>query len=1085
MPSPPETGPVVSGATPSSADGLSVVTGLSTTAIMAHLRLRFLDPDGVPRDFPPGLEVSVRGQTYTVAAEGRLTFPAPAASPPGVFTLDFPLTSPKYVVCEAWAPGTSPPSSGGGGSPPSYPTLADAPPDTTERHFQLPSSAGSPPETWTLVHSDWTMTEAVNVAYDATEGKLQHQNTTQPIGTAGTPVVLTLDPKWLFFRFEFFDRRFGNATPGSPPATAHGARVTVPPVSIEGFRNDRTATRTNPDTKSNWVTGNDAKNLYQCLPFIMRRNRAKESLVGNLDGRHVGLKFQFPDDRYVYSESAETRSIVAIAAGDDRLKPGPERLKYYDLPRMWKSRQYYTRWTDPAVGGAFFHEAGVSTAKLGGADTRAKALTFCLDDIVLYEESGGTIRPLAAWGANDRVTVFTHRFNDTVGGPGVSKNGIYKHQTSAASMTNQFNIPQSDVGITRTPANDGTAKDTYIHDYADWSRLVVTQANLFDVFSRRAPDDADANRVVGARAAVRYIDTTARLPGVTTAGHVTIPAAVTPANTPSAGKMLSTRPSRVDRPTANPDFVLQPFHWQLCPQFPKAFNAARSSRFGRFDMVLLRCCDVTPNGEEVATNLHYIRSHWKNDLNDVNGKNRARDIGINTANRWNGDDTINNCRAVIVSDQSPPNPLRVQVVWFSQTVEETKAHFSLTGSADRSSRGSYYGNGNYTTTETAGLAHGWFTNAHESGHENGLPDDYNERWSCASYDQMSFRHNGGPGDPYEPDGREEQRVTWDSGGTILNGSMMNVNSRMRGRYFWPYAEWVSQIVGFTCQVKFTDIETVSRTEYRYKLPPHAQRNDDRSYLSWPLLNNRNATTGATPPTTSPPPLAPPPGTDWDKFQYDLYALGKDHYSQHTLGRLVNAARSARGLGSLAPAPRFDGILVIGVRLGRTFPGHATLVTEDNNRKDFATRIPAVARKGLCFKWCFRGTFGPPNHRLNNVLIHFAPQIVVKNDPHGHYAAKGWVNASNTSPARLITEYGTHFDLEFNTAAAAASRWDLVGRRLTIDFRAGNVGDIDVQLENEFAKFLGFDRICANVTVADVTRIVNLLGGSGVVVAEIT
>ena len=1086
MTSPPG-GPVTTGATPSSAGGLTVVTNLGAVGIRVNLRLRFLDPDGVARDFPAGLTVRVGTQDYQVQAQGRLTFPAPASSPPGSFTLQFPAANPRYVLCEPWTEGGSPPAAGGG-SPPSYPSLADAAPDNTDRCFMLPADFGSPLAPWALVNSDWTLSDETNVTYDAAEGILQHTDQAQPIGTSGRPSVLTLDPKWLYFRFEFFDRYYGRASVGSPPGAAHGARISTPPVPLEGFRNDRAAAGTTPDTMSRWAVGDDAKTLYHCLPFIVRRTHAKVSLVDHLDGQHVGLRFKYADDRYIHSESATVRNIIAIPAGDARLNPGPERLRYYDLPKVWKSRQYYTRWTDPSAGGAFFHQPGVDTAKLGGATTRAKALSFSLDDIVLYQESGADIVPLSAFAASDRVAVFNHRFDNTVGGAGTTTHGLFKEQTNYAGMPDRFNIPQSDVTATRTPAADATAKDTYLFEYPDWTRLVVTQGNLFDVFSQRAPDIADADRVVGARAAVRHIDATAPLPGITTSTHPSVPAVATPANTPSPGRYLSGRPARVDRPTASPTFVLQPFHWQLRTEFPKAYDAANSSRIGRFDMLFLRCCDVNPRGEEVAINLHYIRTYWANDTDDAAGRQRARDIAINTANRWNGNDTINDCRAAIGSERSPPEPLKVHVVWFSQAVEQAKAHFGLTGSAGRSSRGSGYGNGDYKTSETGGDANGWFTTAHESGHENGLPDDYNERWGCASYDMLSFRHNGPPGDPYEPDGRDDQNVYGTTSGGILSASMMNVNSRLRGRYYWPSAEWVSRIVGFPCLVRFTDIETTPAATYDYKLPQHAGRSDDKTYLSWPLLNSRNATRNASPPTTSPP--TPPTGAAWDKFQYDLYALGKDHFSQHALGAQVNAARGARGLAALAPAPRFDGILVIGTRLKCTFPGNAAIAAEDTNRKDLAVRIAAAVRKGLSHRWCASGTFS--SQRFDNILIHFAPQIVVHNDPHAHYAAappagKGWTGSK--SPASLIAEYGIHFDLEARASAAAppraSSSWDIAGRKLTVDMRPGQAADLDAQLQNEFAKFLGFDKTCANVTVADVTSIVNLLGGTSVAVAEIT
>ena len=194
---------------------------------------------------------------------------------------------------------------------------------------------------------------------------------------------------------------------------------------------------------------------------------------------------------------------------------------------------------------------------------------------------------------------------------------------------------------------------------------------------------------------------------------------------------------------------------------------------------------------------------------------------------------------------------------------------------------------------------------------------------------------------------------------------------------------------------------------------------------------------------------------------------------------MNGARGARGLAALSPAPRFDGILIIGVRLYCSFPHDPTVATEDAVREDIAVRISATVRKGLCHRWRCSGTF--QSQRFENCLIHFAPQLLVHNDPNSHYASppKSW------APAALLTEYGKHFDLDVQVTAARASRWNIVARKLTVDYRAGQYGDVELVLQQQFPRFLGFDKSCASVTDADVTNIVNLLGGTGVAVSGIT
>ncbi len=1073
----------VTGAASPSSPGLPVTTTLKPGVVSVHLKLFFWEPEkAARRPFPKGVKVLVKGKPYTVGDEGYLVFPADKKFlGKWSFTLEFASAGSQYVVCEplpASPPAGSPPS----GSPPKYPLLASNPPDTGERYFLLPmdDSHGH----WQLRNSDWEMTQANNVKFDAAKGTLEHQDKKKPIGSATAPVELTLDPHWKYFAFEFFDRYYGH--------TGHGdKRVTAPPLPLAGFYNDKAASG-QADTRSNWTVP-DGQNLVQCLPFIRRRDNSGKSLITGLDNAHLGLRFQFAESRYVYSESATSRKIEKIPGTDNRLKPGPDRLKYYDLPLAWKSRRYFTRWPGaPAPGGKFFNE--LPKAQIDDADTKAKALRFCLDDIVLFEADGANLKPLANWAASDRVAVFNHRFNDTVGAT-PTKNGVYKVADPVGDAANVYPLPFSKVDVTRSPSSG--PKNTYIFDYPDWTRLIATQGSLFDVFDWRAPDHADPERVVGARAAVRWIDATAPLSGVVTQewNWVTPPSVLVPAgvagwvtaagpHNPVGGAKLSSAGAIEKRPVADSLFALQACHFQNCTEFPMKYDEAKTTRFGRFDMLLLRCCDVD-NGEEVATNLHYIRTYYHNLAATVGAAGAQRrwchDISVNVSGRWNGDDALNDCRAVMVPDQSPAAPLRVQVVWFDQSLEQSRATWKLTltpaGGTGRSNRGSEDGTGETRADQQATEgASGWFTSAHESGHMNGFPDDYNERWNCASYDQISFRANGPPGDPYEPDGRQDATVTY--GGTILNGSMMNVNSRVRGRYYWPSAEWVSRIIGFPLKVKFTD--TLDSTEYEYKLPPHPKRDADRTYLSWPFIGMRNATTGAAPPATSPPSVGV---VNWDRFECYLYALGKDHYSQEGLQQLAVAARSDRGRPALATPPTFDGMLVVNVRLKCTLPGDATVGTEDTDRADLVAKIAAAVRKGMCNRWSMKGSFGSPPHLFERCLINIVPLIMVENDPHGHYAAKGW------SPADLETEYGVHFLLEAKESAAsppvAASVWDIPNRKLNVDFRPGQAVDLGTQLEDKFPGFLGIDKTMAAVTANDIKKIVDLMGGAGVTVEEIS
>ena len=156
-------------------------------------------------------------------------------------------------------------------------------------------------------------------------------------------------------------------------------------------------------------------------------------------------------------------------------------------------------------------------------------------------------------------------------------------------------------------------KPGYLTDYPDWTRLVLAQGNLFDVFADRTPDSPAADRVVGARAGVRWVDATAGATGV--ASH----------------NPLEPRPG----PTLQPFLRVQPFFRQQylsrwhnpqqgnvdwdewnAPYAPTvasfyggpaiAIAGQHDWRIGRVDLAHIRCCDQV-GSDEVAVLLRYQR----------------------------------------------------------------------------------------------------------------------------------------------------------------------------------------------------------------------------------------------------------------------------------------------------------------------------------------------------------------------------------------------------------------------------------------------------------------------------------------------
>src|SRR5262249_3837112 len=297
------------------------------------------------------------------------------------------------------------------------------------------------------------------------------------IGTASKPVKLTLDPKWQFLRFEYFDRFFGHTD------HAH-KRVPVPALMLEGWRTDPggSGKKDNPDTRSNWVAAAaDVEKASHCIPWIVQRDAA-----GKDDPKpdpKILLQFTTDASSFVVSASKDERKIEAVT-DKAKLAPSAERFKLYDLPPLWKSSKWFAR---QGTAGAFFDK--LTAAQMKDSLTAAKRLVFSLDDIVLCDPN----RKQVAVAATDRVAVFFNQFA----------------ASSDPSITSPVGIHQSDAANRKSFVSAAAvATKGYITDYPNWTRLVIAQGNLFEAFAERTADDP-ANHVVGARAAVRWVDSIA------------------------------------------------------------------------------------------------------------------------------------------------------------------------------------------------------------------------------------------------------------------------------------------------------------------------------------------------------------------------------------------------------------------------------------------------------------------------------------------------------------------------------------------------------------------------------------------------
>jgi hypothetical protein len=475
--------PVPSQAAPQGQGTQPTINTVQPRAPWVYLQLQFNDPTGTLRDFPQNLPVRVRlsyngspPTTYEVndnlGAGGTLSFEllGPSSQPwQKNFTLLFPGSETEYLVCEprgATAGATefttdvtalsSPPGS---------------PPQAAKRFFRLPGPQGTgPTQIWGLKHSDWaTPGGTSNATFTANTGTFSHTwnapGGAPDIGQQTAPVVLVLDPHWKFFKFQFFDRYYGPTSISSPPRPSHGRRISIPPIVMDGFMVTGSPPPADPyalpvATQSNWTTAGDAKDIAQCLPWMVRWDNSGTNLAP-LTGTNMALRFQTDPAQQscIYSELDTVRSIVNLASTANELKPGPNRLKYYDLPRVWKSRKYYARGLNPGsppTDGKFFQD--LTQADVARADAQATPLIFCLDDIVLTDAN----RQQLALGATDRVAIFHHRFSKPptgsppfAGSPNLSNEGVY--------------TPGTDVKMDGYPYTDITMAVKYY--ISDLSRL--------------------------------------------------------------------------------------------------------------------------------------------------------------------------------------------------------------------------------------------------------------------------------------------------------------------------------------------------------------------------------------------------------------------------------------------------------------------------------------------------------------------------------------------------------------------------------------------------------------------------------------
>ena len=924
-----------------------------------HGQFFFKDPDGVERAFPTDMPVKVLLGAHPlnaidakIGADGKLAIEMIGSATVianKVLKLRFGAPADNdFVVCEV--PGGSASQTLG-----PQPAAVDPAGNFDKRFFKLP-------ETWTMRQADWTVTaDDSRWVADPAHFKMTKDGLAASLGTPTAPVKMVLDPHWQFLKFEYFDRHYGHSDHADAPKT-------VAPLVVAGDRFKPLVAGTfDEDSKSNWWL-KEGEDFIQCVPWIVQRG-----LDGTAEARpsmDTLLRFTTAARACMESTSATVRNRVV--ATEEQLKPGPERLKFYDLPAEWQSRNYYGKLSATAGEFGWYEEIADKPT------TKAKPLVFSLDDIVLTNALGQRV---ATWTHADRLAIFANTFDDSLGD--ASKEGIYKPDAAGK-------LPW----YTKKPAVGAPEEnENYVVDRPKWARVIAAQGNLFDVFDRRtvasAPADPDYD-VIGARAAVCWVDTTVQIQATTLGSWATGAWAWVPGYVPGPGRtFFPDFPTRVDQDF----FSIQPYYIQeYVARFGKYLDAGSTGEIGRFDMALVRCCGVkTVIGAAVeqSINLYFHKLCFNATAHAPIGMAiDAYQVAFvrNVLDRFNGLDAKNDQGRAELLPKEPAKAIRVEVLTVLQVTPEAQAHYKISltdstkGGRDNRAISGVGDTGNAAPQDSGGV--NGFVNAHEHGHQSALPDEYNERWDAASYGQPSF-YSTLPGDPFELDGRTTEFQENDS-------PLMNGNHKLHNRYFWQSAEWARQVLKFELKVK------LGGTYDNYWLPPYLTALEaKRHYAFWPLNPSKNDVALA---------VRAPLAANRGKVDLYLYAIGADAFAVKTLP----------GKEDPPGADPYDGILMVTLRLKVGAWGAKR--TDTSDLKGLAQSLALVARRfgprKLNHSWCIGGIHGKGTKqewKFQRCLVHFSPRLCI----------------SGSTELETVDQWKTTVTATFNTNAV----WTAVESKL--------------------------------------------------------
>ncbi len=956
-----------------------------------HLRLTWRDPMGnahpLPKDFPVELVYDDGGSVRaTVDEDGAVDFSADRRKTS--FTLRFPggEGSVRYVASLDAALATAE-------RPAEVWALESELLDRRDEGYQF---WRWPDEALDVSTSDWAVTHG---AWDADAKHFTGLAAATRIGARDARVPVALDPHWQYVKLLYHDRVIRRT-------------LSVPALVLIGHAVASSSSGA-PTTASNWTTRPEA---CQALPWVKRTPPKPD---GDILLEFKTRAFTFVEgtagpgnqQRLVTTGDAPREPLVSY--GEDieltPWRPSPERLRYYDLPGNWKSRLWHVKLSG-GTGAAPARE-GRWEALAGEATTDARPLMFSLDDMVLTDD---THTP-EAWVPSRRCAIFSNTFT---AGTNLGPTGIYKPDTG-----NNLSF------FTQLPSVE--ADRNYLADYPDWTRLVVADGMLYDVFAERVGDGAD--RPVGARAAVRWYPTTNPGPGSTTSVSTTAKDFVTVARFYNHINDSARGPGQVNEATS---------------------PTGLSNIIGRHDFAVLRCCGLD-RGDEVVLAFRYFAVDFDMAATftpafNPNGvplgltgqaANRWRDTACSAvANRWNGNasDPYNTTIPWIAPRVSGAAPVKARVLLFMQQQPAAQAHYRVgvftdptDASGVRAYMNSFRGTGALDQSDnlpsTTSSVAGWFTAAHEFGHGLGLNDEYIESTTSASYrlDGIVDSISGSPFDIDTP-------------------SMMNNNVRPRARHFWHAAEQVRSVLGSSAPA----LEVQHGTR-RYRVPAHPNA-PTQSFDCLPIAVDIDGTLGGR-----------------SRFDLLLFALGDDDWSGTDLPAWVGGGAGA-----------YDGILVVRSKIDLSL--HTTTYnTMRSIASTLRTRVDAAFNK----KFVASSATPLGGHTFSRCLVFFTARILGATAPTDN---QNYLNAATSSNAATAAQYTTHVaglrsgqrvHHTVTTAASGGTAWAPANARtLTLDVGASGWASTVADL---YADMLGVPRASRTSPAAFASLVQRVLPGATV------